>query len=55
MFVSALRCRLRVSLTFAQGYDYNNSETLESDIPEQTLRLCFRYGITTVDTSPYYT
>ncbi|GAA6061929.1 hypothetical protein JCM10212_001497 [Sporobolomyces blumeae] len=37
------------------GYDYNNSETLESDIPEQAIRLCFRYGINTLDTSPYYT
>lgn len=37
------------------GYDYNTADDLESDIPEQTLRLAFRYGITTIDTSPYYT
>lgn len=37
------------------GYDYNTASTLESDVPEQAIRLCFRYGITTLDTSPYYT
>ncbi|GAA5919083.1 hypothetical protein JCM1841_003739 [Sporobolomyces salmonicolor] len=37
------------------GFDYNTESTLESDIPEQAVRLAFRYGITTLDTSPYYT
>ncbi|BGP12885.1 hypothetical protein JCM10213_005162 [Rhodosporidiobolus nylandii] len=37
------------------GFDYNTSDTLESDIPEQAVRLAFRYGIRTLDTSPYYT
>ncbi|SGY29627.1 BQ5605_C002g01071 [Microbotryum silenes-dioicae] len=37
------------------GYDYNTSSTLESSIPEDTLRLAFRYGISGIDTSPYYT
>ncbi|GAA5876183.1 hypothetical protein JCM16303_007048 [Sporobolomyces ruberrimus] len=37
------------------GFDYNTASTLESDVPEQAIRLCFRYGINTLDTSPYYT
>ncbi|BGP28999.1 hypothetical protein JCM10296v2_000735 [Rhodotorula toruloides] len=38
------------------GYDYNSKETLlESSVPEQAMRLAFRYGIRTLDTSPYYT
>ncbi|GAA6036852.1 hypothetical protein JCM8097_006313 [Rhodosporidiobolus ruineniae] len=38
------------------GFDYNTADTLlESDIPEQAVRLAFRYGIRTLDTSPYYT
>ncbi|GAA5914420.1 hypothetical protein JCM6882_008228 [Rhodosporidiobolus microsporus] len=38
------------------GFDYNTASTLlESDIPEQAIRLAFRYGIRTLDTSPYYT
>ncbi|GAA5859602.1 hypothetical protein JCM1840_006367 [Sporobolomyces johnsonii] len=37
------------------GFDYNTESTLESDVPEQAVRLAFRYGITTLDTSPYYT
>ncbi|GAA5922308.1 D-arabinose 1-dehydrogenase (NAD(P)(+)) ARA2 [Sporobolomyces koalae] len=37
------------------GYDYNTVSTLESTVPEDAIRLCFRYGITTLDTSPYYT
>jgi hypothetical protein len=37
-----------------QGYDYNTADTLESDVPEKTLRLCLQYGISAIDTSPYY-
>ncbi|GAA5850038.1 hypothetical protein JCM8547_000989 [Rhodosporidiobolus lusitaniae] len=38
------------------GFDYNTADhLLESDIPEQTIRLAFRYGLRTLDTSPYYT
>lgn len=35
--------------------DYNTTDTLESSIPQDTLRRCFEYGITAIDTSPYYT
>ena len=38
-----------------QGYDYNSDELLTSSIPSDTLRLCLRYGISAIDTSPYYT
>lgn len=38
-----------------QGTDYNSLDTLTSVTPEETLRLAFRYGVTAVDTSPYYT
>lgn len=42
--------------TGVYGYDYNSKETLlESSVPEQAMRLAFRYGIRTLDTSPYYT
>ncbi|GAA5994737.1 D-arabinose 1-dehydrogenase (NAD(P)(+)) ARA2 [Rhodotorula paludigena] len=37
------------------GFDYNNKDTLESSVPEQAVRLAFRYGLRTLDTSPYYT
>ncbi|ORY85314.1 NADP-dependent oxidoreductase domain-containing protein [Leucosporidium creatinivorum] len=37
------------------GTDYNTPEHLSSSIPVETLRLCFRYGMTALDTSPYYT
>jgi D-arabinose 1-dehydrogenase len=37
------------------GTDYNTAEHLSSSIPVETLRLCFRYGMTALDTSPYYT
>ncbi|BGP57256.1 hypothetical protein JCM8202v2_004896 [Rhodotorula sphaerocarpa] len=36
------------------GYDYNTSDTIESDVPEQSIRLALRYGMNTFDTSPYY-
>lgn len=38
-----------------QGYDYNTDDTLQSSTPAQTLRLALRYGVTAIDTSPYYT
>ncbi|GAA5897390.1 hypothetical protein JCM8208_003260 [Rhodotorula glutinis] len=37
------------------GFDYNTADTLESTVPEQAVRTAFRYGIRTLDTSPYYT
>ncbi|BGP36863.1 hypothetical protein JCM10450v2_000755 [Rhodotorula kratochvilovae] len=37
------------------GFDYNTADTLESSVPEQAVRTAFRYGIRTLDTSPYYT
>ncbi len=37
------------------GYDYNTDDTLQSKGPKDTLRRCFQYGITALDTSPYYT
>ncbi|GAA6055583.1 hypothetical protein JCM3770_002499 [Rhodotorula araucariae] len=37
------------------GFDYNTQDTLESSVPEQAVRTAFRYGIRTLDTSPYYT
>ncbi|KAL8284088.1 hypothetical protein RQP46_004837 [Phenoliferia psychrophenolica] len=37
------------------GFDYNTADTLKSSTPAETLRLCLRYGVTAIDTSPYYT
>jgi len=37
------------------GLDYNTPDTLQSKVPEDTLRRCFQHGITALDTSPYYT
>lgn len=47
-------CKLTRSIVL-QGLDYNTPDTLQSSIPADTLRLAFRYGINTIDTSPYYT
>ncbi|KAK4700114.1 hypothetical protein P7C70_g6137, partial [Phenoliferia sp. Uapishka_3] len=37
------------------GFDYNTNDTLQSSIPSQTIRLALRYGLTAIDTSPFYT
>lgn len=37
------------------GFDYNGADVLESDVPAQTIRACFKAGLTAIDTSPYYT
>jgi len=46
---------LRPLPTGVYGFDYNTADTLESTVPEQAVRTAFRYGIRTLDTSPYYT
>lgn len=37
------------------GTDYNTPDTLNSLVPQHTLKRCFELGITALDTSPYYT
>ncbi|KAK4054879.1 hypothetical protein OIV83_000803 [Microbotryomycetes sp. JL201] len=37
------------------GTDYMNKDEIESDVPVETLRLAFQYGMNAIDTSPYYT
>ncbi|KAM0793216.1 hypothetical protein ACM66B_000684 [Microbotryomycetes sp. NB124-2] len=37
------------------GTDYMARDEIESDVPVETLRLAFKYGMNAIDTSPYYT
>lgn len=37
------------------GTDYASSDQLASQVPIDAIRRAFEYGITTLDTSPYYT
>ncbi|KAK4058060.1 hypothetical protein OIO90_000799 [Microbotryomycetes sp. JL221] len=37
------------------GTDYMQRDEIESDVPVNTLRLAFQYGMNAIDTSPYYT